>query len=765
MQHRSSLFMTISITLVATLMLGAFPPAAFAAQAPRRRTRVSTDEGGETIYLPWVTDSSPAPPSFVIDSPAPDGIIAGTVVFAAQVTGPGAVTRVDFRAGNSDLGLGIATAGGFQVYIDADQLPAGPITLTATAVGPGGSASQSVDVTVQHSPLASASVGPQGAVIASQTGSVITVPPGGAPPGTHVSVVEKTQDQVTADTGINWDALGVTFLGAQQISSDHAFRKPLSIASAGYGQRVQPGQAVVTYQIVPDSNNDHVAELVAVNGASVVSKTQAVVSDPVPKIQLGAIQRVGKAGSVAFAAATLSGPPGATFEIAAAGLNPASAQGNVAIFQTPDGGGASIPAFVRFDPQSPLGQTAQVMIPLLPPGPATLTLRNESTGNTSALISVTIDPLGPPSKPAGQIIDQAFVTGEAALNQLQSDLGSQAAIAPSITNAISHTKELRTFFQQIAAHPTTEQAKVLDNIASMIENSNILLSLPASSAELTQGICNKLGPLSLITGATASFGGMLTGLGLSAGALTVGGGAFVLAGGGVFLLSVAVGFAIGVGVSCLFDNPPPVCTPSPMGSGAGTTGNGATIPSGGASCGGAGGGSGSGGGSGGPQPHAAAVNGATASQYIVKVFPKNGGPALTPFTGATDPGGYFYIPIIPAGQAFKAIATDRLTGASTTFEGIGPQKGDFVYMIFDFSNVPENRFAINIGETISNGVPAPGAGNIELPGGEDVYTFNAFPGAADLCRYASACAESRPSTLAADRRRRRGNLPQQFGEL
>ncbi len=49
-------------------------------------------------------------------------------------------------------------------------------------------------------------------------------------------------------------------------------------------------------------------------------------------------------------------------------------------------------------------------------------------------------------------------------------------------------------------------------------------------------------------------------------------------------------------------------------------------------------------------------------------------------------------------------------------------------MSFDFSGVPENRFAINIGDTVSRNQPGPGAGSIEVNGGLDVYTFNATPG-------------------------------------
>ena len=40
---------------------------------------------------------------------------------------------------------------------------------------------------------------------------------------------------------------------------------------------------------------------------------------------------------------------------------------------------------------------------------------------------------------------------------------------------------------------------------------------------------------------------------------------------------------------------------------------------------------------------------------------------------------------------------------------------------------PKGAFAISIGDTVSDGVPAPGAGRIESPGSEDRYQFSATP--------------------------------------
>ena len=47
---------------------------------------------------------------------------------------------------------------------------------------------------------------------------------------------------------------------------------------------------------------------------------------------------------------------------------------------------------------------------------------------------------------------------------------------------------------------------------------------------------------------------------------------------------------------------------------------------------------------------------------------------------------------------------------------------------FEVWNVTNQDFTIEIGEAVTNGVPASGAGNIETPGVEDIYTFTAAKG-------------------------------------
>ena len=54
------------------------------------------------------------------------------------------------------------------------------------------------------------------------------------------------------------------------------------------------------------------------------------------------------------------------------------------------------------------------------------------------------------------------------------------------------------------------------------------------------------------------------------------------------------------------------------------------------------------------------------------------------------------------------------------------QFGTYQFTIWDVP--PPQQFAIAIGDTVSNGVPGAGAGNIESPGVQDIYTFSATAG-------------------------------------
>jgi hypothetical protein len=153
--------------------------------------------------------------------------------------------------------------------------------------------------------------------------------------------------------------------------------------------------------------------------------------------------------------------------------------------------------------------------------------------------------------------------------------------------------------------------------------------------------------------------------------------------------------------------PPPICPPTQ--SPPGPTGMGAAPPPGGPGCGGA---------TGAGSSQLTASSRQQTSPVMVKIF-SNG--RATPFTGMTDPGGYFFVPFIPADEPFTALAIDTATGATRSFSGTGPKTGESVFMFFDFFN-DDNSGAtpIQIDEVIN--------GDIGTAGELDLYSFTATAG-------------------------------------
>jgi hypothetical protein len=70
------------------------------------------------------------------------------------------------------------------------------------------------------------------------------------------------------------------------------------------------------------------------------------------------------------------------------------------------------------------------------------------------------------------------------------------------------------------------------------------------------------------------------------------------------------------------------------------------------------------------------------------------------------------------------------TGAYVlTVDGVGANSDTTGTYSFSVVEVPPpDEFAIAVGDVVSDGVPAVGAGNIESPGAQDVYTFEATAG-------------------------------------
>ncbi len=666
---------TTSRILMACLVFAlSFQPLAVQAQTLQAASRLQGQnrlaqtgiEAPNTIFLPIIV-TPPGPPDFEITSPSDGWTVSGMLYLAAQPRDPKTVTRVAFSAATTSLGVDNTPGDGYQVFFDASAFPAGNLTLTAVASGPSGQTSKSITVNVLPNPPSSGVIGSQGGVLGSEIGSIITIPPGALPDGTSVSVDELTQQEVTAQNGINWDAMGVTFLGAQSIQSPAPISLPYRVASADFGNRVQPGQVVVNYQIMPDADGDGVDEIVVVNSASVAPNND-VISDPIPQVLLkGSAVVSSQSFSVAGVQAGISGPPGTSIEVETTGFNPYSLSGNVAVFlSSVDGTKIELPALLSpdLDGQSS-SQTLSAILPILPAGPATLSFRNESTGATTQSIAITVEEPTPINRPASDIIHDFFTQSLATLNGIQTSVGTNDKLAQLI---IEFT-ETGSIFEQLSSDPSPAVQQFLIDAATLIENSGILAQanqLEADSISRLLAGCFTKTQLKIIR-SLVLVGITLTSLGCAI--------IFSPLAGGLCAAGLTIVFGM-IEIWFLGDAecPPPtpalVCSPSQTGGGSGLTGMGSAPPPGGNGCGNVGGGGGG-----------AARAPQAASPVIIKVF-SAGSPI--PFSGVADPGGYFFVPLIPAGEPFTAVAYDVANNKTRIIEGVGPATGDFVFLFFDF---------------------------------------------------------------------------------
>ncbi len=277
-------------------------------------------------------------PQFVISSPRDGATVSGAFFFSVQAFDPSKVGSVAFTANGTPEENDFPGEDMFKVFIASSQQE--DLVLTATVTGNNGrSSSQTVTVSNEPSPASNTTVGPDGAVLGSaETNggtSLLTIPPG-VGEGADVTFETRTQAEVLAATGIDYGAMGVTFLGAQEISSDQQIEGSLGVASGGFGSFVPTGHTVVNYMIAPDANDDGVDELVVVNTASVAPNGD-VISDPTPQPQVASVQTTNLLGTQALGPlqnATIAGPPGTAVDIEVAGFNNYSAFGNVAQFQS-----------------------------------------------------------------------------------------------------------------------------------------------------------------------------------------------------------------------------------------------------------------------------------------------------------------------------------------------------------------------------------------------------------------------------------------------
>lgn len=686
-------------------------------------------------------------PQAVINSPVAGSQTAGTFFFSVQPLDPSAVARVDFRVGGTSLGTDSDGSDGYRVFVSAPEHPAGALALEAVVTGTDGrTTTLTRTVTNVPQPPSATTFGSSGAALGTEEAdgslSTLVVPPGTAS-GASIEFSAMTQAEVKTATGVDYDALGITFLGAQDITTDQDFDRTLGVSSGGFGPAVQATHSVVNYLIGPDEDGDGVGEVYVVNTASVAPNGD-VISDSIPVAQIGQTATLSSAGSSRLAplATGLSGPPGARLEIPVAGFNPSSIYGNVAEFRV---GGTTIERFGRILTSESGAQTFVVHLPPFGPGSGTVTLRSLGSGYASEAIALTVQPALAATGSATARIEATLSLFEDALAAIDAKLAG-TGLDTGASLGQPFFDQIRANVAVIVAEGGAEDQAALDNLAGRIVASGlddllngIIADLAASGGIRSGGIrtAQQGGCNDILDRADKGINAIneLTDLGdYSPGGSDALGKmhsyAFDSWWTWVKNTTRTIDKQMG-GNSC-----PPV-PPTPPGPGARATpsGMGAAVPWGGNV-----------GGSASPPnirpipDYARGVSSMALEQargrFLITIAVA-GSPV--PFKSTTDAGGYFMIPMVPVGEPFTAVAIDTVTGENRVATGVGPAVGDGFWLAFDFgtgeSEYVDVRWDGDAGDGQwltaanwdTNTLPQPNA-NVVIPAGSGTVTLNNYSG-------------------------------------
>lgn len=684
-------------------------------------------------------------PAFIINNPSEGAALAGPTFFSLQPLDPSQVASVRFEVGGAVVTPSLPGENALRVFLVPADHPEGPLRLRATMTGHDGRRSEETRwIDVVRDPPSAAVVSRDGAVLGTREAngalSTLTVPPGVAQ-GATVRFEARTQEQVRHETGVDYDALGVTFLGAQEIVSDRPLGAAGMVNSGGFGPMVQPGQAVVQYMIMPDGDGDGIGELVVVNTATVAPNGD-VISDPIAGLQIA--DSVGVRGaahrtSVSTTAGTLIASPGEILELRTTGLNPFTVMGNVALFRSQAvAADAIVMAHVRPADTGPSRQMVTAVVPPLPPGPARLYLVNLSTRAVSGGLDIEVGlPL-----PLRLSVDDVFDTHIARLSGLVAD---STYLDPSIkATLLDELADVRASFAELLSDPDLP-----DDVRVELENAARLLQhLPdVTSSVSTLHHCRFPWSSSADVGMnlgsllTIKWGAALTAVGVvkdvSQASVDVGtvvdlvilpfetaeaaaqpgsyyarvlgriGTAFKFLNIPLAAMDAdRLGRELALWRACMrshddddddtftfFDPsqnecapPPPMIesieeVPPPR-----ITGMGSAPPPGGCAEGtvlvdllfesefeGL------------ARTATDTRTPSLAGRFSIKVYTRG---RAAPFTGVTDATGYFHVPFIAKDEPFIAVATDAVTGATRSIEGIGPATGEATTLLFDFVAAP-----------------------------------------------------------------------------
>lgn len=619
-----------------------------------------------------------------ISSPVAGRVLSGTVAVAAAGVG-GAPVGLTFR-----LGTVQATADGDGIaIIDTRGLADGPYSLEATATVAGRAVSDQVEVEVRNALPASGMVGPDGGALRSAAGSFATLPPGAVAASAFVSVEDTTQEEILSAFGIDYPALGVTFLGSLTVDADvDRLDRPIEVDLSGWAEAVQPNQQVVMFTIAPDASGDGVGELMFAANA-LATPNGSVITRPTPRSEV-----YGPGGGAAASRLqAASARPGEIVTLEGRGFTTAGLLSNVARFA----GGHDvlvIPRAVDDSAFNPLMEL-RLAVPALTPGGHEARLHNLVTGYATDPLTIQVLSLGSGSAATFDAFAEQVRAAVTSLTQDRDELAASALTWVAGIEAVGGTSSTAASMVQASGLVSAENSAAMAGVtpgavtaaqrALLLDHALVLDALAFS----VSGLEPAADVATLFVGLGA--GGPATDAAVGASRAAAG----RLQSGGDSCSGAPSNTDISIG------------TPTGMGS----------APPG--SCFG-GNASGSSGGAGGAAfgaertSHRAGSFGPAAGAFVA-LYRQGTFERLSPFTAVTGPSGYVYLPFAPPNEPYTVRAVQPATGHTAEVHGTTGDVNVLTPVQLVFSPAPGGSGEISAQFTVTP---------LELPGS---YRFDNAP--------------------------------------
>ena len=573
-------------------------------------------------------------PAVSIGFPYAGQVLAGTVAVAAGGVG-GRATGLVFELGS----LRVSADADGTATLNTRGLTDGSHVLRAVASVGGSEVRSEIAVVVDNDLASSGSVSSLGGALRTVGGSLAVVPPGALAASAVVSVRDTTQAEILDEFGVDYPALGVTFLGAMTVESDApGLDLPLQVDLNGWAEAVQPGQQVVMFMLAPDASGNGVGELMFAANAQ-ATPDGSVITRPSPRSEVYGFGGVG----VARLQATAVGRPGEIVTLVGRGFNLGGSVSNVVRFS--DGQDLLLLATsaeeATFNPLMEL----QFALPALGTTSHSVTLHNLTSGHRSDPITVGVGALGTGSAAVfAGFVDQVALAVERSTLDRQ-DLAEAAATWLAVLEASGSS--VAAAMASNSDLVSDSNRALIDGIGSgsvdlaqrrLVERHALVLDAMAASVPEFAVVAADLATLLMAVAPLASSSGTVS-------ALQAGGG--VPCGATTSSVNFTLGVA-GMGSASLG-----ACNRGEFAGLTGVGGSGANVPE--------------------AVHQSASRRGgslAPVAGALVTILYQGTTQRLSPFTAITDATGYYYIPFMPPGEPFTIVASDPVSGAVARAEGV-----------------------------------------------------------------------------------------------